>query len=355
MGGPTVIGQVVVPTAQPRSEPSAPAPSRLPAFALGIGLLVTVAAWPAIPFSESPPPIVERAVSAPLVAAPLPGGGTALWGRAQPLAPSVDRVVGAGSAVLAVAPNETWPVSLLTDHGWRRLIGLPVGVELVPDVAVERPGGFAVVGVTDAGSVMFDFREDGRFAGARTIFDVTAGVVTGFGESVVLFDAGRPVAAVVAHGIDRMATPGVVVDAAADGVSLLVLVDDGSVHLSDDAGATWTLLGENFARLLTADTVVAIGVDATVGMNRFHPDLGLVRLEAAPRGPSVAWGSSIAVHDWSNDSVWLSKADGGWERLPLWSQHGFTGELAGMVDDAHVPTVVGVDADGGLVVWQTSG
>jgi hypothetical protein len=316
-----------------------------------------IAAWPALPFPQSPAVSSDRtaARSAPAVAAPLPGGGTALWGRTQALAASVERVVGAGPAVLAVAPGETWPVSLLTEDSWKRLLGLPVGVELVPDFAVERPDGFAIVGVSGGSSVMFDFRVDGRFAGARTVFDLTAGVVTGFGESVVLFDAVRPVAASVADRVDRMTTPGVVIDAATEGTALLVLVDDGSVHLSEDGGRTWIVLGAHFQRLLAADTVVAVGADATVGMHRFDPALGLVRLDSAPRGPTVAWGPSIAVHDWSNDSVWLSKADGGWERLPLWSRHGFTGEFAGMVDGAPIPTVVGQDRDGGRMVWQASG
>jgi len=99
---------------------------------------------------------------------------------------------------------------------------------------------------------------------------------------------------------------------------------------------------------------VAVGRDATVGLQVFESTSGLIRLDRAPVGPTVLWDDRIAVYDWSNDSVWMSTGEG-WERLPLWKSQGFGAPFGWLVPGARVPAVVGVDDAGQPGLWLARG
>jgi hypothetical protein len=217
---------------------------------------------------------------------------------------------------------------------------------------VASEDGFSVVGRFRGQTVVFDFASDGRFGGARTVSGIDADAVAGGYGSLFVFDAVEPVAARLLPQLEMFATPGTVVQAVVSPNALAVLTVDGGVHLSTDQGEGWELLGDGFRALAATDeAIVAVGASVTVGLQRVA-DRRLVRLEGAPFGPTVGWGSGIGVHDWSTDSVWYSGDIGGWERFPLWSTHGFTDSFDDMVGGTDRPHVVATDAAGVRVVWR---
>lgn len=348
-----MIGHVVIPTAEP---PSATRGRRLtgPLAVCAAGLAVAGLAWPAVSFSTAPTSTRAgaAAAAAPRVAPPADSPEAGRWGFSLPLAPDAERVVGVGQTVLALGSARMWPVSMLTEDGWRRLLGIPAGFELAGDVAVEGRDGFSIAGRRGDRTVLFDFRSDGRFAGAHTVFGIQAEAMASLGDTIVVFDATRPTGAAVTSSVERFTPPGRVTDAASAGDWLVVLLEDGTAHATADLGGEWTLIGRDFAQLVSVDSVIGVGTSATVGLHRLVPGEGFVRLGKSPRGPVVAWGGRVAVHDWSNDGVWLSSGDDGWERLPLWSREGFSGTFEALVDGAAVPTVIGRDDAGQRVLWQ---
>lgn len=346
-----MIGHVEVPTADGALRQPAPH-RRLPVGGIAAVVSLVALAWPVLPFSQAPsgaavgdPPVV----AAPRVDAP-PQQAT-LWSTPIPLPDPGARVVGFGSSVVAVTPGAIWPASLLRDGAWSKLHGLPLGFALVDDVGVERADGFSLIGVSGGKTIFFDFGTDGRFGGARTVRGVAAGAVTSLGDRTVVFDVERSVGRIVGERTDPIEAPGRVTGVAASDPWLVVLTSDGVVYATDDVGRTWSSLGEGFSALVSSEPVVAVGESAGVGLHRFEGERGLVRIERAPIGPTVSWGSEVAVHDWSNDSVWASSADG-WQRIPLWSRDGFHGSFRTLVPGTDVPTVVGVSAMGELAVWQ---
>jgi hypothetical protein len=264
----------------------------------------------------------------------------------------LDRVVGLGDAVVAVAKTGFWPVSLLLDGEWTRLLGFPAGLDVSSQVGVAVADGFVIGGVDDDRTVLFRFTSEGRFQGARTVFGIRAAAITAVGDTVVVFDVDRPLAAAVGPDLVPITTPGVVLDAAYDAGALVVLDREGAVHSSVDGGGAWQLLGSGYRAVMTTDGVHAVGESASVGINRYA-DGTLVRLEHAPWGPIAAWGDRLAVYDWSTESVWASTEEG-WERLPLWASVGLDGAPAELVDGVANPTVVGVDVDGRTVLWRAS-
>lgn len=89
-------------------------------------------------------------------------------------------------------------------------------------------------------------------------------------------------------------------------------------------------------------------------VHRLEPDGRLERIDGALFGPTVVWGTVVAVHDWSSDSIWFSEPEGGRERLPLWVDAGFHADFRRMVPGTAVPTVVAVDVNGGQALWRAS-
>jgi hypothetical protein len=348
-----VIGQVLVPTADRGSDPLGRRRSNA-APVLVVGLVAAMLAWPAVSFSVSPtdhatPALV--AVPAPQISAFVPPPGTPRWVRAQRLLSEPDRVAAVGSSILAVTSGGMWPVSLLRDDGWHRLLGVPPGYRFGDEVAVTRSDGFAVVGTMGDRTVVLDYRPDGRFAGTTTVPNVIPGAVTVLRGEVVVFDAVEPHGVLVSLRQHSISTPGRVVDAGATDGWLLVLLENGTVHATADAGSEWSQVGDGFRALLVTDTVVAVGGSVSVGLQRFEPTIGLVPIARAPFGPAATWGGGVAIHDWSTEGVWWSTGKG-WERLPLWSRHGFTDTFVELVDGAAVPTVLAIGSDGEAAVWQ---
>jgi hypothetical protein len=324
-----------------------------------VGLVAVVSTWPSLPFAEAP---ASAAVLPGLVSAPdvevTTMGGTTIWGPPISLPWTEAAVVGLGAHLVAVAVSDrgTWPASVLVDGEWRRLLGLPPGFTFAPGIGVERRTGFALVGASgDDDSVIFEFDEEGGFGGARTVRGVSAGAVTSVGEATVVFDVRRADGRVVAAAIEPITPPGPVVAAAGAGEWIVILVDGGTLYAAalEDNGA-WIPLGTGFADLLGGGIVVAVGRDATVGLQVFESTSGLIRLDRAPVGPTVLWDDRIAVYDWSNDSVWMSTGEG-WERLPLWKSQGFGAPFGWLVPGARVPAVVGVDDAGQPGLWLARG
>lgn len=346
-----MIGHVEIPTAEGTvREPTAH--RRVPVVSLALAGSLVAFVWPVLPFSQAPS---GAAMSDPAVVAapridPLPQQAT-LWSAPIPLPDPNARVVGFGPSVVAVTPGAIWPVSLLRDGQWSKLHGLPPGYALVNGVGVERGDGFSLIGVSGDRSIFFDFGADGRFGGAHTVRDLVAGAVTLFGGRVVVFDTERPVGRIVGERSEPIEAPGKVTDVAASDPWLVVLTEDGVVHATADGGQNWSPLGEGFSGLVSTQPVVAIGESAGVGLHRFEGLRGLVRIDRAPIGPTVSWGSEVAVHDWSSESVWTLTPDG-WQRIPLWSRDGFHGSFRTLVSGTDVPTVVGETATGELAVWR---
>ncbi|MEX2424078.1 MAG: hypothetical protein WD990_08880 [Acidimicrobiia bacterium] len=255
---------------------------------------------------------------------------------------------------MAITPDGVWPAWALYDGAWTKLRGIPRGPSIGSQVGVGRDDGFSVVGVFDDRSVIYDYRSDGGFEGARTIRGVAAGAYATVGRGVAIFDATRPVGHLLTTTtVTELTPPGTVVDAASGMGSLLVLTSDGRVHGTPETlGAEWRQLGEGFVALLAGEVVVAVGESATVGIHRLEPGGTLARLSRAPFGPTAVSGSVVSVHDWSSDSIWLSESGGGWERLPLWADAGFDGAFRTMVTGTDVPTVVAVDGNGRQALWR---
>jgi hypothetical protein len=344
---------ITVPTAEVHPQ-TTPRPSLSPAALLAFGVLTVVLAWPALPFAAAPEVTdAAVAVAAPEIGVPV-SSAESLWSLPVALAPETEQIIGVGTFVLSVAPDGLWPLSLLGSDGqWQRLLGLSPSFQLTSDVAVASPGGFSVVGTGHDRSVVLNFREDGRFDGARTVFGIAAGALVQIGGEVVIFDQAESWGSRISETIASFPTPGPVVQAASSGSWLVILLADGSVHASANPVEEWQALGDGFVAVLQTDPVVLVGESASVGMHSFVPGSGLTRLERAPVGPTVAWGSSPAVFDWSTQGVWRL-TDEGWERLPLWNRHGFGGTFEAMVDGVATPTVVGRDSEGRLAVWQAS-
>lgn len=346
-----MIGHVEIPTADGAIGESKPH-RRLPVVGLALAGSLVALVWPILPFSRAPSGVTTSdpsVVEAPRID-PLPQQAT-LWSAPIPLPAPDAHVVGFGSSVVAVIPGAIWPASLLKDGEWSKLHGLPLGSTLVSEVGVERTDGFALIGVSGDKTTVYDFTADGRFGGAHTVRDLVAGAVTSLGSRTVVFDAEHPVGRIVGERGERIEAPGKVTAAAASDSWLVVLTADGVVHASDDAGRTWSRLGQGFSALVSSEPVVAVGESASVGLHRFEGERGLVRIDRAPIGPTVAWGSKVAVHDWSNDSVWASSPDG-WHRIPLWSRDGFEASFRTLVPGTDVPTVVGESPTGEWAVWQ---
>lgn len=267
---------------------------------------------------------------------------TALSGAAQ--------VAGLGGAVVVVDTDGIWPVRMLRDGQWRQLLGIPLGVSVADGVGTSVDDGFVVAGVEEGRSVLFRYNASGRFQGATTVFGVEAGVVIDVGGQTVVFDATRPEAVVVGSGL--VALPGTVSDAAVGG-GLTILTTDGEIHRAENLGEAWTPLGSGFVALVGEDPVYAVGSSASIGLVRVMRDGTLLTLERAPVGPTVTWGGSPAIYDWSTDSVW-ALSETGWGGISLWESDGFVGDFVGMIDGASIPSVVGV-TERGLTVWQRSG
>ncbi len=349
---------ITVPTAEARPQ-STGGPRRPAATFLAVGMLAVGLAWPALPFAAAPSvSATATGVTAVAVAAPAIGADISsadvLWLPPVYLPPATEQVVAVGTVVLAVAPDGLWPVSMLgNDDQWQRLLGLSPSFELTPDVAVPSPGGFLVVGSSHDRSVVLDFRQDGRFTGARTVFGVVAGALVQIDGEVVIFDQFEARGSRISRSIVSFPTPGTVAQAASTGGWLVVLLADGSVHASNDPDGGWQPLGDGFRAVLQTDPVVLVGESASVGLHTFDPGVGTTRLDQAPFGPTVAWESSPAVYDWSTQGLWRLTKDG-WELLPLWNRHGFDGTFEKMVDGAATPTVVGVDMQGLKAIWRSS-
>lgn len=312
-------------------------------------------AWPGNSFAESPAH-TERVST---VAAPLVGASPALdagrWSTPIVLPDGTRDVVGFGSTVLAITPDGVWPAWALYDGAWTKLRGIPRGPSIGPQVGVTRENGFSVVGVFDGRSVVYDYRSDGDFEGARTVRDVEAGAFAAVGDGVAIFDGNRPVGRLVTTTITDLAPPGTVVDAVSGLGWLLVLTADGTVHgTQNPPGSKWVRLGAGFVALRASESVVAVGENTTVGMHRLNAAGTLERIDGAPFGPTAIWGTLVAVHDWSSDSIWVSESRGGWERLPLWRDAGFHATFLTMVPGTSVPTVVAVDEQGDQALWRAA-
>lgn len=347
---------ITVPTAEVRPQATG-GPRRSAATFLAFGVLVVGLAWPALPFAAAPSVSVTDstvvAVAAPAIGANV-SSADVLWRQPVVLPQATEQVVGVGNVVLAVAPDGLWPVSMLgADGQWQRLLGLSPSFALASDVAVPNSGGFFIVGSSHDRSVVLDFRQDGRFNGARTVFGLTAGALVQIEGEIVIFDEFEATGSRISERIESFATPGPVAQAASSGDWLVVLLADRSVHASNDPGGGWLMLGDGFSAVLQTDPVVLVGESVSVGLQAFDPGVGLSRLERAPYGPTVAWESSPAVYDWSTQGVWRL-IDDGWELLPLWSRHGFDGSFEAMVDGVATPTALGIDAEGLQTIWQAS-
>ncbi|MDX1447529.1 MAG: hypothetical protein R3246_00565 [Acidimicrobiia bacterium] len=327
---------VLVPTAEHLSLP--PAPRRR---GLLPGLAAVALCWPVVALVSSADP--EPPPPRPAIVAP-PTAAAGTW-QVAPLATDDVRVAALGGVVVAVHPDGIWPVSVLTAGTWQRLLGMPLAVEVAADVGTATTEGFLVAGVGEGRTVLYRYDHRGRFLGARTVFGVEAGVAVSAGSHLVVFDRERP-QGVVAGGAG-FESPGLIVDAAAVGQLLVVLDDDGVVHRSSDLGETWVELGSGFTELV--GSVYAVGASASVGIAQVTAE-GLVRLDGAPVGPTVAWGGSPAVYDWSTESVWQLTVEG-WERVPLWRSRGFGAGYLSLVDGADAPTVLG-QTERGTAVWQ---
>jgi hypothetical protein len=311
---------------------------------------------PGTPFAESPTPAGRAtAVVAPRAAASPASVGTR-WNVPIELPGATHHVVGFGPTVVAITPEGLWPAWALHDGAWTKLRGIPRGPSIGPQVGVIRDHGFSVVGVVDGRSVIYDYRTDGGFEGARTVRDIEAGAFAAVGDGVAIFDTARPVGRLVTTTITDLAPPGTVVEAAGGLGWLLVLTTDGTVHgIQDPPRSEWQRLGEGFTALEASESVVAVGKDATVGMHRLDVGGALVRMDDAPIGPTVVWGTVVAVHDWSSDSIWMSTPDDRWERLPLWTDAGFRATFREMVPGTDMPTVVaGVDVAGDAALWRVT-
>ncbi len=348
---------ITVPTAEVRPQ-STGGPRRSAATFLAVGVLAVGLAWPALPFAAAPS-VIEADAAALAVAAPEVGvpasSGESLWRPPLILPLAAERIIGVGTVVLAIAPDGLWPVSMLgADGQWQRLLGLSPSFALSSDVAVPNSGGFFIVGSSHDRSVVLDFRQDGRFNGARTVFGITAGALVQVEGEVVIFDEVEATGSRVSESIESFQTPGPVAQSASSGGWLVILLADGTVHASNDPEEGWQALGDGFRAVLQTDPVVLVGESVSVGLHTFDPTVGLSRLDQAPFGPTVAWESSPAVYDWSTQGVWRLTKDG-WELLPLWSRHGFDGSFEAMVDGVATPIVVGVDTDGLRAIWRASG
>ena len=324
-------------------------------LALAVALVVAIGALPAVRFAESPAPRGRPdPIAAAFVGAPL-DADRPRWSAPIALPEGTARVAGVGSTILAITPEGTWPVWALAEGEWRKLRGVPRGPAITDQVGVARDDGFSVIGVLDGRSVIYDYRDDGAFEGARTVRDVEAGAVAAFGDGVVVFDVTRPVGRFVTETIHDLPPPGTVVAAVGGLGWLVVLTADGSVHgVIDPADPEWRRLGEGFVSLRVSTSVVAVGANATTGLHRLEPTGTLVRLDDAPFGPTVVAGTTVAVHDWSSESIWMSAADDRWERLPLWDVAGFDATFGELVAGADVPTVLGVDGTGNRALWRAA-
>lgn len=332
---------ITVPTADVRAI----TPSDRHWLALGTVAAVMLA-WPLVALGSAlrpEPPLPPTAVVRPPTS-PEEGWIPSTLGAEE------TRVAGLGGAIVAVDADGIWPVRLLRDGVWKRLLGMPLGVAIAPGVGVGIEGGFIVAGVEEARTVLFRYDSAGRFQGATTVFDVEAGVVGAAGGQLVVFDVAT--ARAVVAGSHTIELPGVVIDAAGSS-GVTILTSDGVVHHSDDGGASWTTLGEGYSALVGSDPVYAVGATASVGLSRMTVDRTLERVDGAPAGPTVGWGDRPAVYDWSTDSVWALSGTG-WERIPLWESDGFVGEFVSLIDGVAVPSVVGV-TERGLAVWQRPG
>jgi hypothetical protein len=347
---------ITVPTAEVRPQ-STGEPRRSAATFLAVGVLAVGLAWPALQFAAAPAvtdtDAATVAVAAPEIGAPV-SSAEVLWQPPVVLPPATEQIIGVGTVVLAVAPDGLWPVSMLGSDGqWQRLLGLSPSFELTSDVAVPKPGGFSVVGSGHDRSVVLDFRHDGRFNGARTVFGIAAGALAQIEGEVVIFDQSEARGGRISENFVSFPTPGPVAQAASTGGWLVILLADGSVHASNDPDGGWQALGDGFGAVLQTDPVVLVGESASVGLQTFDPGIGLTRLERAPFGPTVAWESAPAVYDWSTQGVWRL-TDDGWARLPLWNRHGFGGTFGAMVDGVATPTVVGGDGEDLQAIWRAS-
>lgn len=331
---------ITVPTADVRVAIGSQDHRPWPVLAVLAGVLL---AWPLVATvsanePERPPPAVS------VVRPPTATAGVWVATSVEGIDP---RVVGLDGTVVAVDSEGMWPVRMLRDGEWRQLLGMPLGVSVAEGVGTAMDDGFVVAGVADGRTVLFGYDSSGRFQGATTVFGVEAGVVSHVAGKTVLFDAARPEAVVV--GGATLTLPGTVVDAA-PGTGLTVLTSAGVVHHTSDFGTTWTALGSGYAALVGTEPVYAVGSSASVGLVRVTDEGTLVRLEGAPVGPTVTWGASPAVYDWSTDSVW-ALGEGGWDRIPIWGSHGFVGDFVEMIDGTSAPSVLGITRRG-LTVWQ---
>lgn len=309
-------------------------------------LAALLLAWPVVALGsaaqpEPPPPPV--AVVRP------PTASAGAWVPSA-LGSGETTVAGLGSAVVAVDADGIWPVRLLRDGEWRRLLGMPLGVQVAPGVGTAVSDGFVVAGVEAGRTVLFRYDTAGRFLGATTLFDVEAGVLATVEGETVVFDVSAARAVVVGSGL--IALPGTVVDVAV-GAGLTILTADGLVHHSTDRGASWNPLAEGYVALVGVDPVYAVGATASVGLARITAGRSVDRLDGAPAGPTVTWDDRPAVYDWSTDSVW-TLSETGWERIPLWQSDGFVGAFVSLIDGASVPSVLGV-TERGPAVWQRQG
>jgi hypothetical protein len=316
-----------------------------------------VTTLPEIRFAESPATVRHTtAVDAPpfLGGAPLEADASR-WNSPIALPEETRQLVGFGSTVVAITPDGMWPAWALGEGGWTKLRGIPAGSSIGDQVGVIRENGFSVVGVFEGRSVIYDYRPDGEFEGARTIRDLEAGAFAVFADGVAVFDANRPVGRLVTTTVTDLVPPGTVVDAASGMGWMVVLTSDGSVHgTQDPLAADWRRLGDGFAALRASERVVAVGENATVGIHGLDPEGMLVRMDRAPFGPTVVSGSQVSVHDWSSDSIWTSVTGDEWERLPLWADVGFHASFRQLVSGTEVPTVLGVDANGVWALWRAA-
>lgn len=327
---------ITVPTADSAdiviARPARPGPAMV---AVAVALVV----WPAAMVLSSSEP--EASAFVPRLApAPVTAGS---W-LVVPLADEATRVIGLGEVVVAVAADGMWPVSVLEDGVWRRLLGMPVGVELAPGIGAGTGDGFVVASVGDDRTVVFGYDQRGRFLGATTVFGVEAGVVF-HGEKTVVFDRHRPHGRVL--GGENFGAPGVVIDAARAATGVVVLTEDGEVFATEQPGAAWVRIGDGVSALVGSEIVYAVGATAATGLTRVGDELEPIH--DAPLGPTVEWGGAPAVYDWSTDTVRILTTDG-WSAVRMWGSEGFTAEFVGVVDGAAGPTVVAREEQG-LALW----
>ena len=350
-----VTGRVIVPSADRDAVRASRSIGRPHLLAVAGGIVVVAVAWPGSSFAESPAQTDRvSTVAAPFVGVS-PAVEAARWGTPILLPRGTSDVVGLGSTVVAIAPDGVWPAWALFDGTWIKLRGIPRGPAMGTQVGVTREGGFSVIGVFDGRSVVYDYRSDGNFEGARTVREIEAGAFAAVTGGLAIFDATRPVGRLMTTTVTELEAPGTVIEAASGQGWLVVLTADGSVHgTRDPSDPTWRLLGTGFVGLRSSQRLIAVGENATVGIQELGSDGTLQRMDRAPFGPTVVSGSVVLVHDWSSDSIWASGSAGGWDRLPLWADAGFQASFGQMVGGAVVPTVTGVDGKGQQALWRAA-